>query len=240
VTQPPYRLLTFRGSDRAASIARDVERLVFHEAFGDTPELLAREYEQYEATSMFFVVIDHNDEPAGVMRIIVPGPAGLKSLNDLEVVWGRNWSGIIAETPAFPTAGPVWDIATLAVTPEHRGTAAAGVVSLTLVQALTMTLSRNGVAACVTVLDDVVLRAMQWQLVRPFQSLAGIEARAYLGSASSKAVWCRIDEWRDRLVARKPALHDLFFLGTGHEGSVMPSRWDEIAMDMCQLSLASS
>jgi hypothetical protein len=81
-----------------------------------------------DEASLFFVVVDErSDEPVGVMRVITPSPAGSKSLNDLEPVWERSWPLVIADTPTFPASGPVWDIATLAVVPAHRGAATSGV-----------------------------------------------------------------------------------------------------------------
>src|SRR5216684_4710946 len=82
----------FLDSDPAAEIARSVERAVFLEAFGNTPELLAAEYGPYESSSLFLCIVDHRARrPAGAMRLILPrisGP-GLKSVNDVEKAWGE-------------------------------------------------------------------------------------------------------------------------------------------------------
>jgi len=228
----PFGLYAFNASEPGAELGRRVERAVFLDAFGDTPDVLADEYDPYEAASFFFVVIDHRRRvAAGTMRVIMPTGAGQKSLDDLLRVWGRSAGDVIAGTPTFP-AGTSWDLATMAVHPQYRGAATSGLVSMSLIQALNMTAPRSGVAAYVTVLDSVVLRFLQWQLNKPFQTFAGIDARPYLGSPLSQAVFCDVTEWRDRLAAANPVLHELLFEGTGQEAAVAPLDWATVSADM--------
>ena len=228
----PFGLYTFRTDEPGAELGRQVERAVFLEAFGDTPSVLAAEYDPYEPASFFFVVIDHRRRvAAGCMRVIVPSDAGLKSLDDLLRVWGRSADDVIAATPSFP-GDASWDLATLAVHPEYRGAASSGLVSMALIQALNMTAPRCGTAAYVTILDSVVLRFLQWQLSKPFQTFTDIDARPYLGSPLSQAVFCDIAEWRSRLAVANPTLHELLFEGTGQEAIVAPLDWDAVAMTM--------
>src|ERR1700722_10662684 len=89
----------FATDDPGAEIARDLERRVFLDAFGNTPALLAQEYEPYEAASFFVCVIDHRRQVcAAMLRVIVPienGP-GLKSLRDVEPTWGASASELLA------------------------------------------------------------------------------------------------------------------------------------------------
>ncbi len=228
----PFGLYAFHAGQPGAELARQVERAVFFDAFGDTPELLAAEYADYEPATFFFVVIDHRRRvPAGAMRVIVPSDAGLKSLDDLLRVWGRSAADVLEGTPAFPT-GTSWDLATLAVHPEYRGAATSGLVSLSLIQALNMTAPALGVAAYVTVLDSVVLRFLQWQLNKPFQTFTGIDARPYLGSPLSQAVFCDVAEWRARLASANATLHELLFDGTGQEAAVRPLDWAAVSADL--------
>ena len=85
-----FGVYVLRSDEPAAELARHVEREVFLEFFGNTPELLAAEYGPYESASVFICVIDHVlRQPAGVMRIIVPSACGAKSLHDLEARWGQ-------------------------------------------------------------------------------------------------------------------------------------------------------
>jgi hypothetical protein len=228
----PFGLYAFNASEPGAELGRRVERAVFFDAFGDTADELADEYDPYEPASYFFVVIDHRRRiAAGAMRVIMPTDAGQKSLDDLLRVWGRSADGVISGTATFPT-GTAWDLATLAVHPQYRGAATSGLVSLSLIQALNMTAPPSGVSAYVTVLDSVVLRFLQWQLNKPFQAFAGIDARPYLGSPLSQAVFCDVTEWRDRLAIANPALHELLFEGTGQEAAVAPLDWAVVASEM--------
>lgn len=233
----PFGLYVLRGDQPAADLGRQLERAVFLETFGDTPELLAAEYDAYEASSVFFVVVDHRRRrAAGVMRVILPSPVGLKSLNDMARGWARSADDAIEATEGAPRTGAVWDVATLAVDPEYRGNAAAGLVSLSLYQALFMTGVRWGNEFLVAVLDVAVLRMLQWQLANLFRSFEGVAAAPYLGSKASRPVWCDISEWRERLQAARPELYELFFEGTGHEPAVASPDWEAAAASMREVS----
>lgn len=226
----PFGLYAFASTDVGAELGRNLERAVFLETFGDTPELLAAEYAPYEASSLFFVVVDHRRRvAAGVMRVILPSAVGAKSLNDLGREWGDDPAVVLARTTGAPPESAIWDVATLAVAPEYRGRATAGLVSLSLYQALFMTGERWGNRGLVAILDTAVLRMLQWQLAGLFASFPGIDSRPYLGSASSRPVWCDIATWRARLREVKPVLHDLFFEGIGHEEAMASPSWDAAA-----------
>src|ERR1700678_471542 len=101
----PFGTYVFVASDPAAEIARGLERRVFLDAFGNTSELLADEYDRYEPASFFVCVIDHRRKVcAAMMRVIVPienGP-GLKSLRDVEPTWGASASELLAGCGVAP------------------------------------------------------------------------------------------------------------------------------------------
>jgi len=91
VRQPtqPFGVYVNRFDDPGAELGRFVERGVFLEVFGNTPEQLAHEYDQYEPGSIFVTVVDHARQvPAGTMRVLVPSAAGFKSLDDVHAGWG--------------------------------------------------------------------------------------------------------------------------------------------------------
>ncbi|HLM95539.1 MAG TPA: hypothetical protein VK283_04440, partial [Acidimicrobiales bacterium] len=76
----PLGVYLFRSSDPASELARHVERVVFLETFGNTPELLIKEYAPYEEASIFLCVVDHlRQVPAGTMRVLLPSPLGFKT-----------------------------------------------------------------------------------------------------------------------------------------------------------------
>ncbi len=81
----PFGLYVIPSADPAAELARAVERDVFFEYFGNTAEMLAAEYDPYEASSVHLCVVDHlRGQAAGAMRLILPSAAGLKTSVDLE------------------------------------------------------------------------------------------------------------------------------------------------------------
>jgi hypothetical protein len=222
----PFGLYVFRSDDPASELARYLERGVFLEAFGNSPELLTREYGPYEDACTFLCVIDHRRRvPAGMMRLILPSDAGLKSLIDLELVWEEELGEVLLRTGVNFAPERVWDIATLAVGVGYRGRAAAGLVSLALYQSLIMSAFQSEIDYFVTILDAVVLRAVQGQIKRPFSVFPGVNAQSYLGSKSSLPVWCDIRTWSRRLAEVDPTLYELFFKGHGLEAAVAPPDW---------------
>lgn len=217
----PFGLYVFDGDHPGAELGRAVERSVFFESFGDTPALLRDEYAPYDGASRFLCLVDHRRRmPVGVVRLILPSPAGFKSLNDIEGTWGERPDVVLERGAQGLALDRTWDIATLAVVPEYRGRAASGLVTQGLYQGI-FTLARlEGVSHCVTVLDVVVLRTIQWQFKKPFLHYAGIEPRRYLGSPLSTPVWCDILPWRRRLLAERVDLHDLLFRGSGLDAAI--------------------
>jgi hypothetical protein len=227
----PFGVYVLRSDDPASELARHVERVVFLEAFGNTPELLAREYDPYEPSSTFLCVLDHRRKmPAGVMRLIVPSDAGLKSLDDLELVWGEKLDALLPRSGVTYGRQHVWDIATLAVGVDYRGRAASGLVSLALYQALCMSASQAGTEWFVSILDAAVLRMVQGQMRRPFSNFDGIAAQRYLDSKSSLPVWCDIATWSRRLAAADPTIYELLFEGHGLEAAVAVPDWARVSL----------
>jgi hypothetical protein len=147
--------------------------------------------------------------------MILPSAAGLKSLNDLERVWDEPAQAVLERTDVAMDPFRVWDIATLAILPEYRGRAASGIVALGLYQGMFSQARLEGVAQCVTVLDVVVLRQVQYQFKKPFSRFVGIEPRRYLGSPLSIPMWCDIRSWRQRLLQDRTDMHEMLFRGGG-------------------------
>ena len=63
--------------------ARQCEEDVFLEAFGNTRQQLEDEYGPYNDQSVFVAVTDDSGEVYGSARLIIPGPAGNKTINDI-------------------------------------------------------------------------------------------------------------------------------------------------------------
>ena len=131
----PFGMYAFTADAPESELARHVEREVFYEFFNNTPELLEAEYGPYEASTLFLCMIDHRRRlPAGVIRLVLPSPAGLKSLGDVEPVWGHRIDDVLEVMSLGLDAENAWDVATLAVDSEYRGRATDGLVSLGLYQ----------------------------------------------------------------------------------------------------------
>jgi hypothetical protein len=220
----PYGLYLLPADDPAAELARSVERDVFFEFFGNTPELLAQEYGPFEMASHFLLVLDHESlRPAGACRIIEPTTAGNKTVEDVGRVWGLPL--LAGRDPGHPLADNAWDVATLAVQPDYRGPRTDGLISAALFQGITMFMASCGVRWVTATLDMVVLDLVQSRCREPFVAFPGARPRSYLDSPLSLPVYCDGDRYRDRIVLEDPGLHDFLFAGVGFEGVVSAPRW---------------
>jgi hypothetical protein len=222
----PFGLYVFAADAPESELARHVEREVFDEFFGNTPELLAAEYGAYEAATLFLCVLDHRRHlPAGMMRVVLPSPAGFKSLDDIESAWGHRTHDVLAHTNLALDYERVWDIATLAADAEYRGRATNGLVSLALYQGVVQAALRCNAQWFVTILDLVVLDLIQQTTSRPFQSFTGIEPLSYLDSPASLPVYCDLEEYLPRLHSADPSMYQILAEGRGLEAAVRPPDW---------------
>jgi hypothetical protein len=211
-TDTPFGVYVVDAEDHGSVLARYVEQQVFAEAFGNSSDLLEQEYGTYEAATAFIVAIDHRRMlPAGAVRLITPSPAGFKTLDDITAVWGRPLEDVLLHTAVTLPPNRVWDIATLAVAPEYRGKATAGLISLALYRGLCRGTEACGIDWCVTILDSVVLRMLQKTIGRPFTRFESVAPMPYLGSASSVPVWSDVRSWRQRLAQDDGDMHGLLF-----------------------------
>lgn len=219
----PMGAYVFGPYEAGAELARHVELAVLLEAFGNTAELLDEQYRAYDATSVFFCVIDHRRRlPVGMMRLVVPYPGGpgLKSLNDVEAVWGTPATVLMARSGGPDPRAATWDVATLAVMPEYRGAAAAGLVSLALYQSVLACTQRLGIDWIVAIVDMTVYRMSRVKFREPFVAYG--PARSYLGSPGSVPVFLSLAEWNERLALTDRSIHDVLFSGVGIAAAVRP------------------
>jgi hypothetical protein len=218
----PFGAYLFRTDEPGAELGRFVERRVFLEAFGNTPEMLAEEYSQYEATSAFICVVDHlRSLPVGVMRVLLPSQAGFKSLNDVEPVWHVSATELAGQTGLAMDLEKTWDIATLAVAEDYRAKATQGLVSMGLYQTLTLAARHCGIEWFVAILDMPVFRMLRWKLHMIFAGYKGISPKPYLGSEASMPAWCDVVE-AERKLREDPDLHAILVEGSGLEAAVRP------------------
>ena len=91
--------------------ARQCEEDVFLQAFGNTRAQLDEEYGPYDDQSVFVAVADESGHVVGACRLITPGSAGLKTLNDVaRQPWGidgvRSASAARSTRPNAGTSPP--------------------------------------------------------------------------------------------------------------------------------------
>jgi hypothetical protein len=219
----PLGVYAFGSADPRSDLARHVERVVFMETFGNTPELLAKEYAPYEEASIFFCVVDHLRRlPAGTMRVLVPSAGTFKTLDDAPLVWGEPIEAMAARTGLELDLGKTWDIAALAVSPEYRGKATMGLVSMGLYQALALATPRFGIDWLLAILDVPVFRMIRWKLRMPMAGFTGVRPQPYLGSPASMPAWCNVPDTERRIAVSDPDVHALYFEGVGMEPALRP------------------
>jgi hypothetical protein len=217
----PFGAYVFAGDEPGADLGRYVERSVFLEAFGNTPDLLENEYGRYERSSFFICVVDHlRGVPAGAMRVLTPSPAGFKSLHDIEPVWGRPARSLIEGTGLDLDVARTWDIATLAVTEDYRSGATGGLVTMGLYQTLTLAAFHCGIDWFIAILDMPVFRILRWRLRMIFAGYEGIGPEPYLGSKASLPAWCDVALAERRLAEEDEDLHSVLVRGVGLEAAL--------------------
>ena len=219
----PFGVYAFAADAVESELARHVEREVFYEFFRNTPELLDAEYGPYERSTIFVCALDHRRQlPAGAIRLVLPSPAGFKSLGDVHSAWGQPVDDVLARTGLALDADRTWDVATLAVNAEYRGRATDGLVSLGMYQGVAQLALRCHVKWVVTILDLVVLNLLQGAMADPFQRFAGLEPQPYLDSPASLPVYCDLDAYFARLETADPSMYEILFDGRGLEAAVRP------------------
>lgn len=217
----PFGLYLINGSDEYAEIGRAVEREVFFDYFGNSPALLAEEYDRYDPSSLFVCVVDHlRNLPAATMRLILPSSVGFKSFHDLEKGWGVTPEVAMERAGIDPSRGPIWDVGTLAVSTEYRGEALAGIVGLGMFQALNVLGAMADAKYAVMIIDLVVADLLQTHFHRPLVAFPGLAPKHYLGSASSLPMYLDGDEYRSRLALIDADLYEMVSMGSGLEAMI--------------------
>jgi hypothetical protein len=222
----PFGQYVFRPDEPEAALARHVEQRVFGRWFGNSPELLEREYAPYLDSTVLLVVLDHRRRlPAAMARMTLPSEHGFKSLHDIETVWGQSLDETLARTDPGWDPARVWDVLTIAVDEDYRGKATDGLLTLSILQFGSQGLLRTGGRWSVTVIDLKVLDIVQTMIGRPYQTFPGVEPASYLDSPLSVPVYADFEEWMPRLASSDRDLHDLLFVRPGIEGALRGPDW---------------
>jgi hypothetical protein len=185
------------GTDPFSNIARQVEREVFEDSWGNDPTTMKNEYGPYDESSVFFLTVDtHKNVPAGVLRMIRNSPAGLKTLVDLDNC---------IKSPIAPTAIPVdyamryhgiddldrcWDGATAAVPRRYRCKFAT--IYFTKARVVAAAALRENVQHLVAVLDAPIFKAAREVFGPSLVPLADTPPFTYMDAPNNQAVYAHV------------------------------------------------
>jgi hypothetical protein len=203
--------------------ARACEEEVFLQAFGNTREQLEDEYGPYNDQSVFVAVTDDSGEVYGSARLITPGPAGIKTINDLSrppwQVDGQR-SARAAEIDLDNT----WDLATCGVRLEYRHQGL--MVAMAMYHAFMKSTRVNEVQTATAMLDQFAYRVLMANGFR-FNTLPGARPAEYLGSPKSTPVYGHWSDIADAQRRLNPEAYRMITLGVGLDGVVLPeeSAW---------------
>lgn len=216
----PLLFLHFDVRGDLLDAALDCEEDVFLQAFGNTREQLNDEYGPYNEQSVFMAVADEGGEVVGVARLITPGPAGLKTLNDVKRdPW--NIDGDRSARAAGIDTSRTWDIATLGVRESFRGKRL--MVAMSLYHGIMASTRLNEVLTATAIMDDQVRRLLTASGYY-FPILPGAATRPYLGSVASTPCYGHYAGIIDAQRRTNPEAYRLMTLGIGLDGIVVPDQ----------------
>ncbi len=217
----PFVLLTFDNDSPYANVARSLECKVFDAYFQNHPQEMQEEYESYEKTSTFFLMVDReNLEPAGVMRITHDGPEGFKSTNDLptekcKTSEDQPATGLTAEEilPSFDTAPDnTLDVATIAANPKYgEKSTGSPIVLASLMRAVYKYSLDNGYDDLVAIIDAKPLEKLR-AVGLPINTSEKIADNfEYLGAKGNTFIHIPIPEVEQSVSAQSRELFDYIF-----------------------------
>ncbi|MFS3130049.1 hypothetical protein ACLM5J_16735 [Nocardioides sp. Bht2] len=215
----PLRFVFNPTGDELAA-AKRCEADVFLETYGNTPEEFEVEYGPYESATGFMAILREDGEAVGAARFITPGPAGLKTLNDVS---REPWQvdGQRSARAAGVDVTRTWDIATIAVRP---GAGRGGLCAAALYHGIVASALANGAEWIVMIMDRHA-RTLLTSLGMQTRALPGTAAGEYLGSANSTPLWTNLPRMFEQQRQESPDAYRLIYQGIGLDGIVLPSDW---------------
>jgi len=219
MTAAPLRFV-FDPEGEELEAALRCEADVFLEMYGNTAEEFEIEYGPYSDSTGFMTVLEEDGEAAATARFIAPGPAGLKTLNDV----GRPpWEvdGLRSARAAGIDPDRTWDIATIAV---RRGAGRGGLCASALYHGLINATNANEIEFVVMIMDSHV-RHLLTSVGMHGQALPGTKTAEYLGSPSSTPLWANVHRRLEQQRHDSPDAYRLISQGIGLDGITMPTDW---------------
>lgn len=202
--------------------ARQCEEDVFLEAFGNTRTQLDEEYGPYNDQSVFVAVTDDSGEVYGSARLIIPGPAGNKTINDISrAPWHVDGQRVarVAQIDLDST----WDLATCGVHRKYRRQGL--LVAMAMYHAFMKSTRVNEVKTATSMLDQLAYRVLMANGFQ-FTTLPGTSPAEYLGSPQSTPVYGHWSDIADAQRRLNPDAYRMITLGIGFDGVSIPSDQD--------------
>jgi hypothetical protein len=213
----PFRLL-FQPEPIIRAAAFQHEAAVFGRTYGVTYPDHVAEFAPYESASAFMVVLDATDDVVATMRLITPGPAGLKTLNEAS---GPPWwiDGLRSALAVGIDPSRTWDVGTLAVARgvgRHRFA-----VTAALYHGLALAGRRNGVGTLLMTVDERVRRILE-SLGLFTSALPGAQPGPFCGSPASTPVFAHFAPFLDHQRRVNPEAYRMVTLGGGLTDVAIP------------------
>jgi hypothetical protein len=215
----PFRLI-FQPDTELRDAAFALEADTFDRTYGVPLEFHINEFAPYEDQSAFLIVTDSEYRVRAAMRLVTPGPAGLKTLVEAaQSPWfldAYRSATVVGIDPAR-----TWDVATLAV---GRGLGKSRfVVTAALYHGLTIAARRNRVGSLLMTVDERVRGILQTYFGLYTSPLPGATPKPFEGSPASTPVWGHCAQMLDVQRRRNPEAYRLITRGVGLDGVSIPA-----------------
>jgi hypothetical protein len=210
--------LVFDPDGDTLEAARACEAEVFLRAYGNTVEDLDLEYGPYEDTSVFMALTANDGGVVAACRLITPGEAGLKTINDTgRAPWGVD--GTRSARAARIDLSRTWDVATIGVRADagHSRIFAAAA----LYHGIAVAAQVNRIQTVVMIMDERARRLLT-ALGVVTQPLPGTHTAPYLGSPASTPLYGNLVQMTDLQRRVNPEAHRLIGQGIGLDGVSVP------------------
>ena len=195
------------------------EAAIFARTYGvDRADHIA-EFAPFESASVFLAVLNGRDDVLGFMRIVTPGPTGLKTLVE---AGGPPWwiDGGRAARAAGIDPEDTWDVATLGV-PRGAGSKRM-MITAALYHGLVIAARENHVRSLLMTVDERVRAILAVMGLTTF-ALPGAKPGPFCGSPASTPVWAHCAQMLDGQRRDNPEAYRLIAQGIGLDGISVPT-----------------
>jgi len=229
----PYRLIFQPDPElRAAAFAHEAS--VFGSVYSVPYDFHVAEFAPYEAQSAFLVVVDQLGDVRATMRLVTPGPSGLKTIVEAaRSPWFVD-SQRAARAVGLDLAN-TWDVATLAVGSKLGRDRL--VVTASLYHGLTVAARRNRVTSLLMTVDERVRGILQTYFGLYTTAFPGATPQPFEGSPASTPVYGHCAAMLAAQRRQNPEAYRLLTLGVGLDGVAIPP---EQHFDLLERALALS